>query len=159
MAREINRQAGLGCVFPTLLSRRWSADLLVHLTSFFAVIGTVLGAATHAPTGAAQRFDINTTRGMAYFYRDHMLATKFLLGGIALDKTATDPVIWTKPRRYAEAGIRHFWRIENDSGWPVAYVYELDPATRTYMLAGIFHEQLKVPVPFPVDLSLTALSG
>jgi hypothetical protein len=65
----------------------------------------------------------------------------------------------TKPRRYAEAGIRHFWRVENDGGRPVAYVYELDPATGTYMLSGIFHEQLKLPVPFPVDLSLAALSG
>jgi hypothetical protein len=59
--------------------------------------------ATHAPTGAAQRFDINTTRGMAYFYRDHMLATKFLLRGIALDKTATDPVICR-----ASASALHF---------------------------------------------------
>lgn len=65
----------------------------------------------------------------------------------------------TKPRRYAEAGIRHFWRIENDGGRPVAYVYELDPATNTYTLIGIFHERLKLPVPFPVDLSLAALSG
>lgn len=64
----------------------------------------------------------------------------------------------TKPRRYAEAGIRHFWRIENDRGRPVAYVYELDPATRIYTLTGIFHEQLRLPVPFPIDVSLTALS-
>jgi Uma2 family endonuclease len=64
----------------------------------------------------------------------------------------------TKPRRYAEAGIRHFWRVENDGGRPVVYVYELDPATRTYALTGIFHERLSLPVPFPVELSLTALS-
>ncbi|TCO56637.1 Uma2 family endonuclease [Actinocrispum wychmicini] len=63
-----------------------------------------------------------------------------------------------KPRRYAEAGIRHFWRIENVDGRPVAYVYELDPATRTYALTGIFHEQLKLPAPYPIELSLTNLS-
>lgn len=64
----------------------------------------------------------------------------------------------TKPRRYAEAGIRHFWRVENDGGRPVAYVYELDPATRTYTLTGIFHDQLTVPVPFTIALDLTDLS-
>jgi Uma2 family endonuclease len=63
----------------------------------------------------------------------------------------------TKPRRYAEAGIRHFWRVENDGGRPVAYVYELDPATRVYTLTGIFHERLMLPVPFAIDMSLAAL--
>ncbi|MBA8923819.1 Uma2 family endonuclease [Kutzneria viridogrisea] len=64
----------------------------------------------------------------------------------------------TKPRRYAEAGIRHFWRVENDGGRPVAYVYELDPATHTYTLTGIFHNQLTVPVPFAITLDLTELA-
>jgi Uma2 family endonuclease len=63
----------------------------------------------------------------------------------------------TKPRRYAEAGIRHFWRVENDGGRPVVYVYKLDPATRTYALTGIFHEKLTLLVPFPINLSLTDL--
>ncbi|MFB6807313.1 hypothetical protein [Streptomyces sp. NPDC056387] len=35
-----------------------------------------------------------------------------------------------------------------------AYVHELDPATRGYGAAGIFHGRLKVDVPFPVDLDL-----
>jgi Uma2 family endonuclease len=64
----------------------------------------------------------------------------------------------TKPRRYAEAGLRHFWRVENDGGRPVAYIYELDPATRTYSLTGIFHDRLKTSVPFPIDIPLTDLS-
>ncbi|MFI9385129.1 Uma2 family endonuclease [Kutzneria sp. NPDC052558] len=64
----------------------------------------------------------------------------------------------TKPRRYAEAGIRHFWRVENDGGRPVAYVYELDPATRTYSLTGIFHDRLKTTVPFAIDIALTDLT-
>jgi hypothetical protein len=53
--------------------------------------------------------------------------------------------------------IRHFWRVENDGGRPVAYVYELDPATRVYTLTGIFHERLMLPVPFAIDMSLAAL--
>jgi Uma2 family endonuclease len=63
----------------------------------------------------------------------------------------------TKPRRYAQAGIKHFWRVENSDGLPVVYVYELDPATATYALTGIFHDRLKTTVPFPVDIALDAL--
>jgi Uma2 family endonuclease len=64
----------------------------------------------------------------------------------------------TTPRRYAEAGIRHFWRVENDGGRPVVYVYELDPAPRAYTLTGIFHDRLTTSVPFPIDVSLTDLT-
>ena len=63
----------------------------------------------------------------------------------------------TKPFRYAEAGITHFWRVENNDGSPVVYVYELDPATRAYGLTGIHHGRLTVPVPFPLDIDLAAL--
>ncbi|MEJ2856700.1 MULTISPECIES: Uma2 family endonuclease [unclassified Saccharothrix] len=63
----------------------------------------------------------------------------------------------TKPRRYAQAGIKHYWRVENSDGQPVAYVYELDPATESYALTGIFHDRLKTAVPFPVDIDLGAL--
>ncbi|MGV9598986.1 hypothetical protein ACWDR1_20190 [Streptosporangium sandarakinum] len=51
----------------------------------------------------------------------------------------------TKPFRYAEAGISHFWRVESKDGRPVVYAYELDPATRAYGLAGIHHGRLTVP--------------
>ncbi|MFG3223642.1 Uma2 family endonuclease [Kitasatospora sp. NPDC048194] len=61
----------------------------------------------------------------------------------------------TKPRKYAAAGIRHFWRVESDGeGRPVVYVYELDPATRAYGLTGIYHKQLKVDQPFPIEIDL-----
>ncbi|MBB2909031.1 Uma2 family endonuclease [Streptosporangium becharense] len=63
----------------------------------------------------------------------------------------------TKPSRYAEAGIAHFWRVENNGGSPVVYVYELDPATGVYALTGIHHDRLTIPVPFPIDIDLTAL--
>ncbi|CAM5492801.1 Putative restriction endonuclease domain-containing protein OS=Kitasatospora aureofaciens OX=1894 GN=HS99_0038840 PE=4 SV=1 [Kitasatospora aureofaciens] len=61
----------------------------------------------------------------------------------------------TKPRKYAAAGIRHFWRVESDDdGRPVVYAYELDPATG-YVVSGIYHKQLKVDQPFPVEIDLT----
>ena len=54
----------------------------------------------------------------------------------------------------------HFWRVEQDGdkGLPVVYVYELDPATRAYALAGIFHDRLKLTAPFEIDVDLTAIN-
>ena len=65
-----------------------------------------------------------------------------------------------KPRKYAAAGVPHFWRVEKDEdkGLPVVYVYELDPATRSYGLTGIFHDRLKVTAPFDVEVDLTAVN-
>ncbi|WP_406203358.1 Uma2 family endonuclease [Kitasatospora sp. NBC_01560] len=61
-----------------------------------------------------------------------------------------------KPRKYAAAGIRHFWRVESDDeGRPVVHTYELDPATMSYGLTGIHHKQLKLERPFPLDIDLT----
>ena len=64
-----------------------------------------------------------------------------------------------KPRKYAAAGVPHFWRVEQDEdkGFPVVYVYELDPATKSYGLTGIFHDRLKVSVPFDIEIDLTAV--
>ncbi|CAM5505399.1 hypothetical protein GCM10010329_63640 [Streptomyces spiroverticillatus] len=64
----------------------------------------------------------------------------------------------TKPRKYAKAGIPHFWRVEENHGLPVVYVYELDPATQEYVATGIFHDRLKLSVPFPIDIDLTAVN-
>jgi Uma2 family endonuclease len=63
-----------------------------------------------------------------------------------------------KPIKYAEAGIPHFWRVEESDGLPVVYVYELDPATMTYVPTGIYHEQVRLTVPFPLDIDLTAIN-
>jgi Uma2 family endonuclease len=62
-----------------------------------------------------------------------------------------------KPQLYAQAGIRHFWRVENVAGRPAVYVYELDPATRAYALTGIHHDRLALTVPFDIDIDLTGL--
>lgn len=62
-----------------------------------------------------------------------------------------------KPRKYAAAGIAHFWRVEENDGLPVVYVYELDTATKVYVPMGIFHNRLKLTVPFPIDIDLTAV--
>ncbi|GAU64904.1 hypothetical protein SSP35_01_02400 [Streptomyces sp. NBRC 110611] len=63
-----------------------------------------------------------------------------------------------KPRKYAAAGVAHYWRVEKDDGLPVVYVYELDPATEMYTGTGIYRNRLKVLVPFPVDIDLTGIN-
>ncbi|MEU5714736.1 Uma2 family endonuclease [Streptomyces sp. NPDC020403] len=63
----------------------------------------------------------------------------------------------TKPVKYARARIPHFWRVENQEGRAVVYVFELEPATGTYTSTGIFHDRMKVSTPFPVDLDLNAI--
>ncbi|MFG2086192.1 MULTISPECIES: Uma2 family endonuclease [unclassified Spirillospora] len=63
----------------------------------------------------------------------------------------------TKPRRYAAAGIRNFWRVERIEGRAVVYVYELDPSSNSFFLTGIHHDQLKVTVPFDIEIDLTAV--
>ncbi|MFH8471345.1 Uma2 family endonuclease [Streptomyces sp. NPDC018000] len=63
-----------------------------------------------------------------------------------------------KPRKYAAAGVRYFWRVEQNEGLPVVYVYELDPALRAYVATGIHHNRLKLDVPFPIEIDLTAIN-
>ncbi|MER6782474.1 MULTISPECIES: Uma2 family endonuclease [unclassified Streptomyces] len=63
-----------------------------------------------------------------------------------------------KPFKYAQAGIPHFWRVEDEQGEPVVHVYELDTVTRTYVPTGIHRDRLKVAVPFPVDVDLGTLT-
>ncbi|WP_037607770.1 Uma2 family endonuclease [Streptacidiphilus rugosus] len=65
----------------------------------------------------------------------------------------------TKPVKYARAGIRHYWRVENDEGRAVVYVFELEPVSRTYAPTGIFRDRLKTSVPYPLDLDLTEITA
>ncbi|WP_431043842.1 Uma2 family endonuclease [Streptomyces sp. P1-3] len=65
-----------------------------------------------------------------------------------------------KPQLYAEAGIPHFWRVEQGEGRrPVVYVYELDTMTKSYVPTGIHHDRLKLTVPFDIDIDLTEIDN
>ncbi|GAA3018833.1 hypothetical protein GCM10010519_55460 [Streptomyces lactacystinicus] len=55
---------------------------------------------------------------------------------------------------HAEAGIPHYWIVEEDDGLPVVHVYELDRVTASYAPAGIFRGRLERPVPFPIAIDL-----
>ncbi|MDI3403587.1 Uma2 family endonuclease [Streptomyces cavernicola] len=62
-----------------------------------------------------------------------------------------------KLRKYAEAGIPHYWYVEDEDGAPVVHVYELDEPTRAYAPTGIFRGSLQRLVPFEIDLDLDKL--
>ncbi|MBG0826534.1 Uma2 family endonuclease [Planomonospora sp. ID67723] len=62
-----------------------------------------------------------------------------------------------KPERYAQAGIRHFWRIENENSHPVVHVYELDHTTGAYVPTAIEREKLRLTVPFPITVTMREL--
>ncbi|MFF0446278.1 Uma2 family endonuclease [Streptomyces sp. NPDC004609] len=62
------------------------------------------------------------------------------------------------PRKYAAAGVPHFWRVEENNGLPIVYVYELDPSTESYTPNGIHRDRLKLTAPFDIDIDLTAVN-
>lgn len=79
---------------------------------------------------------------------------------LAIEVVSTDSVTRdreTKPVKYARAEIPHYWRVEDVDGRAVVHVFELEPATGAYTSTGIFHDRMKVSVPFPVDLDLAQI--
>jgi Uma2 family endonuclease len=67
----------------------------------------------------------------------------------------------TKPQKYAAAGIPHYWLVERagQNRHPVVQVYERGEATGTYALTGIYHDHVKVSVPYDIDIDLTAIDN
>ncbi|MFD0202691.1 MULTISPECIES: Uma2 family endonuclease [Saccharothrix] len=62
-----------------------------------------------------------------------------------------------KLRKYAAAGIRHYWLVEDEATGPVVHVYELDEPTKSYAPTGVFRDSLHVTVPFEIDIDLAKL--
>lgn len=62
-----------------------------------------------------------------------------------------------KLRKYAEAGIQHYWLVDDEDATTVAHVYELDQPAGTYVPATIARGTLERPVPFPIKVDLTGL--
>lgn len=63
-----------------------------------------------------------------------------------------------KLRKYAEAGIPHYWCIEDEDTVPAVHVYELDEPTGSYAPAGIFRHALQGSLPFEISLDLDKLT-
>lgn len=74
---------------------------------------------------------------------------------VAPDSEERDRV--RKPLLYAQAGITYFWRVEEISGKITLYAYELDPVNRQYAPVGIFHDRVKLSLPFEIDIDLTEI--
>jgi Uma2 family endonuclease len=72
---------------------------------------------------------------------------------VSPDSEARDREV--KPRTYAAAGFRHFWRVENEEGELAVHVYELDAATGVCAPMGIHRKRLALDLPFPIDIDLT----
>ncbi len=65
-----------------------------------------------------------------------------------------------KPLAYAEAGIRHFWRVESPASGSLtvsAHTFELDVQDRTYVPTGVHHDTLRSDLGFPTAVDLGAL--
>ncbi|MFJ6669664.1 Uma2 family endonuclease [Actinosynnema sp. NPDC091369] len=62
-----------------------------------------------------------------------------------------------KLRKYAAAGIKHCWLVEDEAVGPVVHVYELDEPTKTYVATNVFRDSLHVTVPFEIDVDLAKL--
>ncbi len=62
-----------------------------------------------------------------------------------------------KLRKYAEAGISHYWRVEDEDGSHVVHAYEIDGPVRSYVPTGIHRHQMRTSKPFEITLDLDAL--
>jgi Uma2 family endonuclease len=63
-----------------------------------------------------------------------------------------------KLRKYAEAGISNYWRIEEEEEIPVVHTYELDKPAQVYAPTGIHRHELRSLAPFAIDLDLDKLA-
>ena len=62
-----------------------------------------------------------------------------------------------KLRKYAEAGIANYWRVEDENGAPVVHAYQLDEPTRSYVATGIHRHELRTTTPFAIKIDLDRL--
>ncbi|MFI6362894.1 Uma2 family endonuclease [Nocardia sp. NPDC050630] len=58
-----------------------------------------------------------------------------------------------RPAQYAEAGIKCFWRVENEENAIVIYTFELLPEGG-YAPTGVHRTRVQVDRPFPIDIEL-----
>ncbi len=60
----------------------------------------------------------------------------------------------TKPIKYSDAGIKYFWRVEQEDQRPVVYTFELEPSVKAYVPTGIHRDRLRMNIGFDVDINL-----
>ncbi|WP_380279984.1 Uma2 family endonuclease [Kitasatospora purpeofusca] len=132
------------------------------VSALAATLGRRLPGGAAATCGAAVTLDrrnlvrpdivVTSTAGRRRLAADEAL---LVVEVVSPDSAVGDQCV--KLRKYAEAGIPHYWVIEEEDGLPVVHAYELDRPTSAYVAAGIFRKRLERPVPFPLDIDLDAL--
>jgi Uma2 family endonuclease len=94
-----------------------------------------------------------------WYQATHVPPENVLIAVEIVSKESQDRDRFTKPLKYAQAGIPHFWRIEHEDGGPAVYVYELDGTKEPrYIPVTVARERLKLDLPFPIDIDVKALS-
>ncbi|WP_235432140.1 Uma2 family endonuclease [Nocardiopsis sp. RV163] len=94
-----------------------------------------------------------------WYQATHVPPEDVLLTVEIVSKESQDRDRSTKPLKYAQAGIPHFWRIEHEENGPAVYVYELDGTKEPrYIPVTVARERLKLDLPFPIDIDVRALS-
>ncbi|WP_429428248.1 Uma2 family endonuclease [Nocardia sp. GAS34] len=63
-----------------------------------------------------------------------------------------------RPLQYAEAGIKCFWRVENEDDEMAVYTFELLPEGGSYAPSGVFRKELHVRRPFEIDIELSKIT-
>jgi Uma2 family endonuclease len=64
-----------------------------------------------------------------------------------------------KPAKYADAGIRNMWIVEQEKDGAVAVsVYEFDDVAGAYTRTQVARGTLKTSLPFPIKVDLTTLT-
>jgi Uma2 family endonuclease len=96
-----------------------------------------------------KRSAINSSRITSFKPEDvHLVAEVVSDESMERDRT-------TKPIKYSNAGIKHFWRVEEEDGLPVVYTFELEPSVKAYVPTGIHRKRLQTTIGFDVDIDLT----
>ena len=83
--------------------------------------------------------------------------TTFMRGDVVLAVEVVSPESRTrdherKPTLYAEAGIDHFWLVENENGKPILHTYRLDPIKPEYEKTGTYQGAFKLDSPYSIEI-------
>ena len=63
----------------------------------------------------------------------------------------------SKPKKYARAGIPHYWLIDDVKGAAIVHVFALQKAGRKYTEMAVERVKLTVEEPFPVTVDVNRL--
>ncbi|MFI5906669.1 Uma2 family endonuclease [Dactylosporangium sp. NPDC051541] len=97
---------------------------------------------------ATAPYDPNRT----YFTPDEVLLVVEVVSPESAHRDRT-----VKVRKYAEAGIPIYWRIEQEDDLPVVHVYELAESSREYVATVTHRHELRVDAPFAIKIDLDTL--